>query len=83
MSTELSKLEEFHGLKYPPHSQVIRAYLHYEALVTHDYAFTCVECGIYPPVIITDVDKKCCFRLKGGLLIIKLYLLAISSSIFE
>ena len=65
LSTELKKLADYHGLRYPQPSEVIRAYLHYEALVLHEYDFICVECGMYPPVLITDADKKCCFRLKG------------------
>ena len=62
---ELEKLEVFHNYSLPPHQEIIHAYLKYEALCEHSYKFVCIECGIYPPVIITDVNKKCNFKMNG------------------
>jgi len=42
------------------------AYLHFEALIDHDYSFTCALCGFYPHIMVVDGHKKCAFRLRGN-----------------
>ncbi|XP_071948919.1 HMG domain-containing protein 3-like [Antedon mediterranea] len=46
-----------------PTSIIIRGLEHFEALSQRSYNFTCVTCGIEPPVLITDLQKKACFSL--------------------
>ena len=55
----------YNNFTYPPHSEIMKAYLSYEASCDHSYDFICIECGIYPTVILTDVNKKCCFKLNS------------------
>ena len=66
MSSELNKLSEFHHIDYPKASDILQAYLKFEVLFKHKYDFSCVECGDFPSILITDVNKKCAFRLKGA-----------------
>ncbi len=65
LSTELNKLQEFNGILYPQHDEIMKEYFKYEALSKHDYNFTCLECGLYPAIVVTDVDKSCSFRLNS------------------
>ncbi|XP_046844969.1 uncharacterized protein LOC124438806 isoform X1 [Xenia sp. Carnegie-2017] len=46
-----------------PRGQMMNAYLHFEALSDHDYGFSCVLCGHFPPLLTLDVDKKGIFEL--------------------
>ena len=48
-----------------PVSVIRNAYFHFEALTDHHYEFMCVLCGFYPPLLVTDVDKKGIFELSG------------------
>jgi hypothetical protein len=67
LHTVMQILEGFLSCQLPDHSLIVRAYLKFESRCKHDYneGFVCDLCGVYPPVLITDVDKKCCFRLSG------------------
>ena len=48
-----------------PRGVMLNAYLHFEALSDHDYSFSCILCGYYPPLVTLDVDKKGVFELAG------------------
>ena len=69
IGTEVAKLSAFNKVQYPPCHDIINGYFKFEVLCDHNYkkSFTCVECGRYPPILISDVNKKCCFRLKGNI----------------
>ena len=44
--------------------QTVRnAFLHYLALCSFSYDFNCLQCGYYPSIIISDVNRKCVFSL--------------------
>ncbi|XP_006825073.1 uncharacterized protein LOC102807716 [Saccoglossus kowalevskii] len=58
----MSAWEDTNNIRIP-HNVVIKAYEHFEALTDHDYTFNCVICGSNPPVIITDLQRKACFRM--------------------
>ncbi|XP_052407904.1 uncharacterized protein LOC127953050 [Carassius gibelio] len=51
------------GLKLPPHNRLFHGYLHFEALVQHDYKYSCINCGSHPPVVIMDLHKKGVFSM--------------------
>ena len=38
------------------------AYLFFEALTDHSYAFNCVICGFHPPILIGDLNRKIVFK---------------------
>jgi hypothetical protein len=67
LHTVVQILEDFLSCRLPEHSLIVRGYLKFEARCQHEYCegFVCDLCGSSPPVLITDVDKKCCFRLSG------------------
>ncbi|XP_071943752.1 uncharacterized protein [Antedon mediterranea] len=46
-----------------PSKVLLRGLEHFEALSDRSYKFTCVACGIHPPILITDLQKKACFSL--------------------
>lgn len=59
------------GLKLPPHNHLFHGYLQFEALVQHDYKYSCINCGSHPPVIIMDLHKKGVFSMPGNSTYIK------------
>lgn len=67
ISRSIEALEAWLQLQYKslPYGVIRNAYLHFEALSTHAYEFTCVLCGFYPPMLVLDVDKKGMFDLAG------------------
>ena len=48
-----------------PRGLMLKALQMFEALSDRQYAFTCNLCGHHPPIIITDLQRKACFTLKG------------------
>lgn len=60
----LAVLTDAYGVTFA--RNVHSAYLHFEALVDHDYSFTCALCGFYPHIMVLDGHKKCAFRLHGN-----------------
>lgn len=64
-------LELTTGLQFPSADTVLHGYLHFEALTEHDYAYSCMTCGDYPPVVIMDLHKKGAFHLSGNHAFIK------------
>ena len=58
-------LELTTGVKFPPSDTVLHAYLHFEALTTHEYNYSCANCGDHPSVVIMDLHKKGVFNLSG------------------
>lgn len=61
----LDILEQTNQKKYPNHDSLLHGYLHFEALTAHDYNFSCVHCGVHPPVVIMDLHKKGVFSMPG------------------
>ncbi|XDV41978.1 hypothetical protein PO909_010746 [Leuciscus waleckii] len=59
----LDILEQTNQKKYPNHDSILHGYLHFEALTEHNYNFSCVHCGIHPPVVIMDLHKKGVFSM--------------------
>ena len=60
----MATLEATYNVKVP-HQSILNAYLHFEAMTAHQYSYSCLRCGIYPPVLIMDLNKKTAFRLAG------------------
>lgn len=52
------------GIQVLP-EDVVNAYLASETLVDHQYEYTCIQCGIHPPVLVHDVTKKAAFKFAG------------------
>lgn len=69
MHTSVSRAFDFlldlTGLKFLSADTVLHAYLHFEALTKHEYKYSCVTCGDYPPVVIMDRHKKGVFQFSG------------------
>ncbi|XP_034082898.1 uncharacterized protein LOC117553198 isoform X1 [Gymnodraco acuticeps] len=62
----LDILEQTNNEKYPKHDSILHGYLHFEAMTAHDYNFSCVHCGVHPPVVIMDLHKKGVFTMAGN-----------------
>lgn len=70
VSRAVNYLEDLTGLKSPAPDTVLHAYLHFEALVEHEYRYSCITCGDHPPVVIMDLHKKGVFHFSGMFIII-------------
>ncbi|XP_024130826.1 uncharacterized protein LOC112148182 isoform X2 [Oryzias melastigma] len=57
-------LEKLHGKKFPPADTILRAYLHFEALSSTEYAYACVNCGPSPPVVVLERHRKAVCNLE-------------------
>uniref|UniRef100_A0A8C4XA75 HMG domain-containing protein n=1 Tax=Erpetoichthys calabaricus TaxID=27687 RepID=A0A8C4XA75_ERPCA len=62
----ISSLEKTNEVPYPSHNAILHAYLHFEALMSHDYNFSCVHCGHHPPIVIMDLHKKGVFKMAAS-----------------
>jgi len=51
--------------KFPRKEKILHAYMHFEALTDHDYAYSCVKCGYHPAVVVMDLHKKAAFNMPG------------------
>ncbi len=60
-----SILQKTTHVPYPKETKFLHAYLHFEALTHHDYAFSCLKCGHHPPVVVMDLHKKGVFNMAG------------------
>ncbi|XP_041855553.1 uncharacterized protein LOC121649073 [Melanotaenia boesemani] len=56
-------LQKTNNQKYPEPNLILHGYLHFEALSSHEYEFSCVNCGDHPPVVIMDLHKKGVFSM--------------------
>ncbi|XP_057677447.1 uncharacterized protein LOC130906813 [Corythoichthys intestinalis] len=63
ISKVIHSLESLRKEKFPAPDTICHAYYHFEALTNHDYSFSCVCCGYYPPVVVMDLHKKGVFNL--------------------
>ncbi|XP_026060080.1 uncharacterized protein LOC113044317 isoform X3 [Carassius auratus] len=63
VSRVMSILEATAKAKFPSKDTVLHAYLHFEALSSHVYSYTCINCGYYPKVVIMDLHKKGVFSI--------------------
>ncbi|XP_052435978.1 uncharacterized protein LOC127975954 [Carassius gibelio] len=70
VSRAVNYLEDLTGLKFPAPDTVLHAYLHFEALVEHEYRYSCITCGDHPAVVIMDLHKKGVFHFSGMFIII-------------
>ncbi|KAL1268434.1 hypothetical protein QQF64_033797 [Cirrhinus molitorella] len=51
------------GEQFPPAKTVLHAYLHFEALTSDEYEYSCVTCGDHPPIVIMDLHRKGAFNM--------------------
>ncbi|XP_041664383.1 uncharacterized protein LOC121523528 isoform X2 [Cheilinus undulatus] len=58
VSQVMSSLESLRKVEFPSPETILHAYCHFEALTSHEYSFSCVCCGYYPPVVMMDQHKK-------------------------
>lgn len=75
VSRAVAFLQDLTGKKFPPADTVLHGYLHFEALTEHEYKYSCVTCGDYPPVVIMDLHKKGVFQFSGMFIENRLHLL--------
>lgn len=65
VSKVINSLESLRNETFPARDTILHAYYHFEALMNHDYSFSCVCCGYYPPIVVMDLHKKGVFNLPG------------------
>ncbi|XP_076863832.1 uncharacterized protein LOC143516123 [Brachyhypopomus gauderio] len=63
VSRTINSLEGLRGVTFPSTDVILHAYCHFEALTSHDYTYSCVNCGYYPAVVIMDLHKKGVFSM--------------------
>ncbi|XP_030271945.1 uncharacterized protein LOC115581185 isoform X2 [Sparus aurata] len=63
VSKVVDSLEKLRKVTFPSRDAVLHAYLHFEALTSHDYSYSCACCGYHPPVVVMDLHKKGVFNL--------------------
>ena len=65
VGSAVQALEQLTKTKFPPADSVMHGYLHFEAMSSHSYDFSCVCCGDHPPIVIMDLHKKGAFHQTG------------------
>lgn len=65
ISKVIQIIEATEGVSFPKEERVLRAYLHFEALTNHDYAYSCVSCGYSPAVVVMDFQKNSVLDVPG------------------
>ncbi|XP_030269804.1 uncharacterized protein LOC115580079 isoform X2 [Sparus aurata] len=63
VSKVVDSLEKLRKVTFLSRDAVLHAYLHFEALTSHDYSYSCACCGYHPPVVVMDLHKKGVFNL--------------------
>ncbi|KAG9267226.1 hypothetical protein AMEX_G18045 [Astyanax mexicanus] len=63
VSRAINSLEGLREVKYPSRDTVLHAYCQFEAMTSHDYVYSCINCGYYPPVVMMDLHKKGVFSM--------------------
>ncbi|KAK0152218.1 HMG domain-containing protein 3 [Merluccius polli] len=63
VSKVINSLESLRKVKFPARDTILHAYCHFEALTSHNYSYSCVCCGFFPPVVVMDLHKKGVFNL--------------------
>ncbi|KAJ4922362.1 hypothetical protein JOQ06_025899, partial [Pogonophryne albipinna] len=58
VSKVLNSLEVVRKVTFPARDTILHGYMHFEALTTNDYSYSCVCCGYYPPVVVMDLHKR-------------------------
>ncbi|KAL1276963.1 hypothetical protein QQF64_023636 [Cirrhinus molitorella] len=58
-----SVLELTIGEQFPPAKTVLHAYLHFEALTSDEYEYSCVTCGDSSAIVIMDLHRKGAFNM--------------------
>ncbi|XP_070557881.1 uncharacterized protein [Ptychodera flava] len=61
----IETLENFQQQSMPvSHDDIINGYLHFEALSTRNYDFSCVLCGHFPAILIMELNRNTAFDLE-------------------
>ncbi|KAK7133382.1 hypothetical protein R3I94_015303 [Phoxinus phoxinus] len=63
VSRAVEYLQLMTGVEFPPPDTMLHAYLQFEALIDHEYKYSCPSCGDHPPVVILGVHKPSNFHL--------------------
>ena len=61
----MEALQATNNQKYPDLDSLRHGYLHFEALSSHEYTLSCVNCGDHPSVVVMDLHKKGVFSMPG------------------
>ncbi|XP_051504443.1 uncharacterized protein LOC127412254 [Myxocyprinus asiaticus] len=56
-------LEQTENKTFLKKTTMLHAYMHFEALTTHNYSYSCFKCGYYPPVVVMDLHRKSVFNM--------------------
>lgn len=66
VSRAIEVLEQTENKTFPKKATILHAYMHFEALTSHNYSYSCFKCGYYPPVVVMDLHRKDVFNMPGG-----------------
>ncbi|XDV48466.1 hypothetical protein PO909_017872 [Leuciscus waleckii] len=65
VSGAIEVLEQTENKTFPKKATILHAYMHFEAMTSHNYLFSCYKCGYYPPVVVMDLHRKGVFNMPG------------------
>ncbi|XP_073787637.1 uncharacterized protein si:dkey-3n22.9 isoform X2 [Danio rerio] len=63
VSRAIEVIEQTENKTLPRKATILHAYMHFEAMTSHDYLYTCYKCGYYPPVVVMDLHRKGVFNM--------------------
>ncbi|CAM4735890.1 unnamed protein product [Leuciscus chuanchicus] len=63
VSGAIEVLEQTENKTFPKKATILHAYMHFEAMTSHNYLFSCYKCGYYPPVVVMDLHRKGVFNM--------------------
>ncbi|KAL1275320.1 hypothetical protein QQF64_034943 [Cirrhinus molitorella] len=63
VSRAIEVLEQTENKTFPKKATILHAYMHFEAMTSHDYLYSCYKCGYHPPVVVMDLHRKGVFNM--------------------
>ncbi|KAI7802115.1 hypothetical protein IRJ41_000508, partial [Triplophysa rosa] len=63
VSRAIEVLEQTENKTFPKKATILHAYMHFEALTSHNYSYICFKCGYHPPVVVMDLHRKGVFNM--------------------
>ncbi|KAL0152812.1 hypothetical protein M9458_051882 [Cirrhinus mrigala] len=63
VSRAIEVLEQTENKTFPKKATILHAYMHFEAMTSHSYMYSCYKCGYYPPVVVMDLHRKGVFNM--------------------
>ncbi|KAK0142246.1 HMG domain-containing protein 3 [Merluccius polli] len=63
VSRVIEVLESTTSQTFPSKARILHSYMHFEALTSNDYTYSCINCGYHPAVVVMDLHKMAVFNM--------------------